>query len=173
VSFRISVRTPSRPRRTSSRGRWRTGAAALALLLLQPIGSRTLNATAPHGSRVPGDVIVIVNAGNPIRELQRDQVAAYFLRRRATWPSGARVDPVDLPPDSPARSAFSRDVLRRSPGAVSAYWVQEIFAGRSEPPEVKSSEASVVSYVAATPGAIGYVTTMPSGGAVHALVILP
>jgi hypothetical protein len=115
------------------------------------------------------DYFIIVNQGNPVKELSREKVAAYFLKRLASWPNGATVVPVDLPPDSPARGEFSRKILLKSTSAVSAYWIQEIFAGRSEPPEVKNSEAAVISYVAATPGAIGYVTTLPSVPTVRAI----
>jgi hypothetical protein len=156
-----------------TRARWQTRrtprAFALGLALLVGVGS----AFSFPGDPPVAEYLVIINANNPLRELSRDQVAAYFLKRRARWPHGAGVDPVDLPPDSPARSAFSRDVLRRSPSDVSSYWVQEIFAGRSEPPEVKTSDAAVVSYVASTPGAIGYVSALPPGTSVRVLMITP
>jgi ABC-type phosphate transport system substrate-binding protein len=134
-----------------------------------------LNGYASKGQRrEPGiEFIVIVNVNNPLRAMSRSQLAEYFLKRRATWPNGTAVDPVDLPPDSRARSAFFRDVLRRAPNDVSAYWVQEIFAGRSEPPEVKNSEAAVVSHVSAIAGAIGYVTMTPVDPSVRVLVVTP
>lgn len=140
-------------------------------LLLMPLSAVTVDAS--DGRRGDPEFLVIVNASNPLREVSRDQIAAYFLRRRSTWPNGTGVDPVDLPPDSRARSAFSREVLRRSPGDVSAYWVQEIFAGRSEPPLIKNSDAAVISYVSAVPGAIGYVQTTPGVPGVHVLVVTP
>ena len=145
-----------------------TGAVALLC-----VATSATSSVAAEPVREPGSFFVIINSNNPIRELSRDQVAAYFLRRHATWPNGSGVHPVDLPPGSQARSAFSRDVLRRAPSDVSAYWIQEIFAGRSEPPEVKNTDAAVLSYVAATPGAIGYVSTVHSTSTVRVLAILP
>ncbi len=117
---------------------------------------------------------VIVNASNPVRSLSREDVAAFFLRRRTSWPGGGAVAPVDLPAETSVRDTFSRQILHRSPSAVSAYWVQEIFAGRSEPPPVKSSDAAVVAYVSSTPGAIGYVTaTVTVNGMVHDVAVTP
>jgi ABC-type phosphate transport system substrate-binding protein len=140
-------------------------------LIVMPLGAVTVNAS--DGRRGEVAFVVVVNASNPLREMRRDQVAAYFLKRRATWPDGKGVEPVDLPPDSRARIAFSRQVLRRSPSDVSAYWIQEIFAGRSEPPQIKNSDAAVISYVASTPGAIGYLQATPGGSGVHVLLVIP
>jgi ABC-type phosphate transport system substrate-binding protein len=125
------------------------------------------------GSALPPSYDVIVNAGNPLDSISRDDLAAYFLKRRAAWPSGSPVQPVDLPPESETRKLFSTEVLRRSPRAVSAYWIQEIFAGRSEPPPVKSSDAAVLLYVSTTPGAIGYVARGTVQAGVHRIGIIP
>jgi ABC-type phosphate transport system substrate-binding protein len=116
---------------------------------------------------------VIVHAGNPTDSLSRQQIAAYFLKRRAAWPAGHKVEPVDLPPESTTRKAFSNEVLGRSPSAISAYWIQEIFAGRSEPPPVKSTDQAVVLYVSSTPGAIGYVSRGLIHAGVHRISIVP
>jgi hypothetical protein len=45
--------------------------------------------------------------------------------------------------------------------AVESYWQQAIFSGRSVPPLEKASDAEVLAFVRANPGAVGYV----SGGA--------
>jgi hypothetical protein len=41
--------------------------------------------------------------------------------------------------------------------SVRQYWQQEIFSGRGTPPPVRASDLEVAEYVAANPGAIGYV----------------
>lgn len=157
--------------RPSPRGSGRRTLTIVLALIVMPWSAVTVDAS--DGRRRDADFIVIVNASNPLRAMSRDRVAAYFLKRRVTWPNGTGVAPVDLPPDSRARSAFSREVLRRSPGDVSAYWVQEIFAGRSEPPQMKNSDAAVISHVSAMPGAIGYVRTVPADPGIHVLVVTP
>ena len=81
--------------------------------------------------------------------------------------------PVDLRPESEARKLFSLDVLRRSPLSVTAYWMQEIFAGRSEPPPVKSSDTAVILFVSTTPGAIGYVSRGTTPAGVRSITIVP
>jgi ABC-type phosphate transport system substrate-binding protein len=121
----------------------------------------------------PAEYVLITHAANPVMALSRDQAAAYFLKRTPKWPDGRVVEPVDLPAESRVRVGFSHEVLRRSPSAVSAYWIQEIFAGRSEPPPVKSSETAVLDYVERTPGAIGYVAARSVSAGVHVLLVTP
>lgn len=161
--------TPAR--RPLLRGTARRAVSIVLGLIVLPLSAGRIDAS--DGRRPDAEFLVIVNASNPLKEMTREQVAAYFLKRRATWPNGTSVDPIDLPPDARARSAFSREVLRRSPADVSAYWVQEIFAMRSEPPRVKSSDAAVISYVSAAAGAIGYVRTTPQGSGIRVLVVTP
>jgi hypothetical protein len=57
---------------------------------------------------------------------------------------------------------------------VKTYWQQQIFAGRSSPPAEKSSDADIVAFVAATTGAVGYVSqTAPVGDGVRVLTVSP
>ena len=67
--------------------------------------------------------------------------------------------PVDLPEGSSARAQFSSQILGKAVPAVSAYWQQQIFAGKELPPLTKASEAEIVAYVKANANAIGYVST--------------
>lgn len=103
--------------------------------------------------------------------LDRDRVADLFLKKKRDWPNGDAAFPVDLELGASARIAFSRDVLRRPVAAVRRYWQQIIFAGRGLPPPELSSDAAVVRYVLAHPGAIGYVSPGADVGAARVLVV--
>lgn len=102
---------------------------------------------------------VIVNAGNPVSELPASEVDKLFQRRRSSWDHGGSVVPIDLPEDSPVRSAFSQDVYGKSVAAIKAYWQRQIFSGRGVPPVVKANDAEVIAMVQSDPGAIGYVSS--------------
>jgi ABC-type phosphate transport system substrate-binding protein len=105
-----------------------------------------------------GDYVVVVNASNSTSTLARADAARLFLRSKTQWPSGEHVKPVDLAKGSPVRTAFTKEVLGRSIGAIEQYWTQSVFSGRAVPPPEKRSDAEVVAYVRETPGAIGYVS---------------
>jgi ABC-type phosphate transport system substrate-binding protein len=113
---------------------------------------------------------VIVHRGNPARVLSRGEVSKLMLGKIGRWPSGSAVQPVDLPEESEVRELFSHEVLGRSVGAVRAYWQQQLFSGRGVPPP-ELDEEGVVAFVAANPGAIGYVQAGTRAPGVHAVTI--
>jgi len=100
---------------------------------------------------------VIVNGASPVAEMDRAEVARFFLRQSLKWSDGQPVLPVDQSSRSAVRDAFSKGVLKQPLPAVDTYWQRQIASGRALPPPVKTSDAEVLAYVASTPGAIGYV----------------
>src|SRR5204863_3308623 len=105
-----------------------------------------------------GGVQVIVNTANPLASMDKSDVSKIFLKKVSRWPNGLPTQPVDLPEGSSVRAQFSSQILTKSVAAVSAYWQQQIFAGKELPPMTKASEAEVIAYVKANPNAIGYVS---------------
>lgn len=103
--------------------------------------------------------VVIVHASNPTGALTTDEVSRMFLKRQNRWPGGSSVVPVDLSGRPDAKAEFARRFHGRSLDALDSYWQQQIFSGRETPPSTRSTDAEVVSFVAATPGAIGYVSS--------------
>jgi len=108
--------------------------------------------------------VVIVRADNPSSVIDREALSQIFLKRTTTWPDGVHAEPVDLVSSDAARAAFTKAVLRKSMGAVRAFWQQQIYSGRDIPPPEKNSGAEVIAFVAAHPGAVGYVAAATSLG---------
>lgn len=102
---------------------------------------------------------VVVNGSNSVSSLPTADVARYFLKKAGTWPGGQAIAPVDQADDSPARRAFSKTVLGKDVAAVKSYWKTQIFSGRGVPPPEKASDAAVLAFIEANPGAIGYVSS--------------
>ncbi len=125
---------------------------------LGALGVCLLGAERAWGETPPAGFIVIVNAQNPVGALEREVLSQIFLKKLSRWEDGEIARPVDLPPDSPARRAFSNAVIGRSVAAVRHYWQQRIFSGRDVPPAELDSEAAVLRYVARYRGALGYVS---------------
>jgi ABC-type phosphate transport system substrate-binding protein len=124
-----------------------------------------------HGAEVAG-FQVVVHPSNPLTEVKRSQLAQLFLKKSTQWPSGQPALPVDLGDGSPVRAAFSDNVLKRSVPAVRAYWQQRIFSGRDVPPAEKATEADVLGFVRANPGAVGYVASGVAPAGVKVLVVV-
>jgi ABC-type phosphate transport system substrate-binding protein len=101
--------------------------------------------------------LVVAHPSTQVSELSRAQLSRLFLKKSTQWPDGSAVRPVE-PLEPGLRQAFAREVHDRSLADLAAYWNALIFSGRELPPLEKSSDADVVAYVRATPGAIGYVS---------------
>lgn len=82
-----------------------------------------------------------------------------FLKQTKKLPDGSTVTPADLSKDSPVRDAFTKGVHSRTIAAVETYWQQQIFSGKEAPPSTKGSDAEMIAWVKAPPGAIGYVSS--------------
>jgi hypothetical protein len=138
----------------------------LALLTLLP-GIAARGEEAP-----PTGIAVIAAPGLEPARLDRAAVASIFRRKLRTLPDGGRLVPVNLPADDPLRIAFSVAVFDLEPAALDAYWNERYFHGVS-PPHVLASVEAVLRFVAATPGAIGYVPACAVDGRVRLLMVLP
>ena len=104
------------------------------------------------------DYQIIVNSENPVSSLSRVKISKMFLKKVTEWGKGEDVLPVDLVSSSKVRESFSQDIHGKSVATIKNYWQQQIFSGRNTPPPQKTSDAEVLSYVKANPGAIGYVS---------------
>jgi hypothetical protein len=102
-------------------------------------------------------IAVIMADGSTEPFLSMQKLALIFRRKQTFWGNGQRIQPVNLPPAHPLRRAFSQQVFARSPEDLDDYWRDMYFHGVL-PPFVLASEEAVIRFVAATPGAVGYVS---------------
>ena len=109
---------------------------------------------------------IIVHPSTSISSFSKNDISKLFLKKKTTWPSGAKVLPVDLLAASSVRIRFSKDIHGKDVSSIAAYWQQQIFSGRSVPPPEEASDKAVIAFVQEHPGAIGYV----SGGVVSGIV---
>jgi ABC-type phosphate transport system substrate-binding protein len=104
------------------------------------------------------DFKVVVNSSNDTTSVTKQQLSRCFMKQTATWITGQTIAPVDQAASARVREKFSADVLGRDVSAVKSYWQRQIFSGRSVPPPEKASDAEVLAFVRANPGAVGYVS---------------
>ena len=102
-------------------GRWGT--------LLTVAGLLVLGAVLPAQTGYK----MIVNPSNPIDSVSKAQLARFFLEN-AVWDDGRPAAAVDLPPASPIRELFSRDVLGMPIPAVQSLWRTVSGSGRGDAP---------------------------------------
>lgn len=101
--------------------------------------------------------LVVITASTPPRlSFDRYTLRNVFLKKIFVDKDGQRLIPVNLPAGSPLRQAFVQEVTHLPDAQQDDYWNREYFQGVS-PPYVLASQQAVVRFVAATPGAVGYV----------------
>ncbi len=138
----------------------------LVLLILLP-------GAAARAEDSPAAGIAVIGApGLQAARFDRAAIASIFRRKLRTLPDGGHLVPVNLPADDPLRTAFSIAVFDLEPAAMDAYWNERYFHGVS-PPHVLASVEAILRFVAATPGAIGYVPACAVDGRVRVLMSLP
>ena len=123
--------------------------SVLAAAVLAVGAAQVVSADAPFR--------VIVHPQVKGSQIPRAALSSIFLKQAPKWGDGSSVLPVDQSVRSSVRKSFSGDVLQQGIVEVQVYWQRKMATGVTPPP-VKTSDEEIVSFVASTPGAIGYVS---------------
>ena len=76
-----------------------------------------------------------------------------------------------LPDDDPLHLRFAKVVLGLFPYQLRRVWDRQLFSGTGQVPTTVMTEAEMIRRVAATPGALGYVETVPGGAPVRQMEV--
>jgi len=107
---------------------------------------------APHAA----DIQVIASKDVEVTEISAEDLKQIFLETETSL-GGAKVKPV-LQRGGEAHEAFLKQILGKSGADLDEYYKSLIFSGKGAAPRVLASDAAVVSFVAMSKGAIGYVS---------------
>ena len=117
-------------------------------------------------------VAVIVNPKSPMASMTPEQVAAVFMGKSNTLPSGSTAAPADLPDSSSAREQFYSKAAGKNSAQVKATWARLTFSGKATPPKELVSAAEVKKFVASNPEVIGYIEKSAVDGTVKVVLIV-
>jgi ABC-type phosphate transport system substrate-binding protein len=101
-------------------------------------------------------VAVIANPSVKATAVSKGELSDVFTGVSSSLSDGSHVVPVLLK-GGPTHEAFLSEFVGKSDAAFRTAWRSLIFTGQGSMPKTVDSEAAMVDYVAATPGAIGYV----------------
>jgi ABC-type phosphate transport system substrate-binding protein len=132
------------------------------IVLVGALSLWSIYAAAEQGD----EIVVIVNKANTVQALSRDELRPIFQTRKTAWPDGSRIQPFDLPEDNLVRNGFTVAVLGLDDERLARYWVDRKIRGGERPPPKLPSAALVVSMVASSKGAIGYVNVSDANATV-------
>lgn len=106
---------------------------------------------------VPVSFIVITNKSVPKNDITIAILARAYMGSQYTWSNGEVIKAIHQT-DSPLRDYFMDTLRRLSPIAVRNYWLQRIFSGQIWNAPELPDETEILSYVARTPGSVGYLS---------------
>jgi ABC-type phosphate transport system substrate-binding protein len=90
-----------------------------------------------------------------------EEIREIFLGRKTRWDSGEGITFVVLK-DGEVHTEFMRRIVQKTPSQFQTYWRKMVFTGKGRAPESFDSPEEMAQFVAATPGAIGYVPSSAS-----------
>ena len=102
------------------------------------------------------DVVVISHPGTSI---SAGDVKDVFLGEKQ-FASGTKLVPVD---NASLQDNFLSKFLDMATSKYTSAWTKKSFRDGLTPPAMKSGDAEVIDFVKRTPGAVGYVSSAPSG----------
>jgi hypothetical protein len=103
------------------------------------------------------DVILVANKSVQISGIGDADLRAIFTGEKTRFADGSRAVPVTLRGGA-AHEVFLKNHLGESPDEFRAFWRKAVFSGQGAMPRAFASESALIQYVAATPGALGYVS---------------
>lgn len=116
------------------------------------------------------DVKIVANADISASSVSVDDLRSVFLEKTNALSDGTHVEPV-LSKGGAAHEAFLKQYLDKNDAALQIYYRSLVFTGKASMPKVVGSDAEMISYVAKTKGAIGYVSKGASTEGVKVLEV--
>lgn len=102
------------------------------------------------------EVVIIGHPSGP-DSISSNQVRDLYLNRSQALPDGQNAMPFELPEGNATRAEFHDKVTGRNDAQLKAFWSQQVFTGRGQPPAEAGNAPAMKAQVASTPGAIGYI----------------
>lgn len=116
------------------------------------------------------NVIIIAHPSVPVDTIRRMHLKEIFLGKRTKWRNNSAIR-CALAENSESHKKFLKAYLHQSPMQFEMHWRNMIFTGQGNKPLSVASVEALVDYVAATPGAIGYVLRLPDTAKVKILTV--
>src|SRR6202162_2186049 len=103
------------------------------------------------------DVILVANKNVHITEIKNSDLRAIFRGEKTRFADGSHAVPVTLK-GGPAHEVFLKNHVGEGPEEFRSQWRKVVFTGQGAMPKAFDSASALIEYVAATPGAVGYVS---------------
>lgn len=104
-----------------------------------------------------GDFVVIVNKGNPINVINKQDLKQVALGKKSEWKDGSKIFFV-MREGQGVHEQFVKEILHKNTSQYANYWKMALFTGTGTPPKTVKSDEEVKNIVAGRKDAIGYIS---------------
>ena len=101
-----------------------------------------------------GSIIVHPSNGDALDDAA---ILRIFLGKSKSFPSGAKVVPINMVESAAVTGEFNEKVLSKSSSQLKAYWSKLVFTGKGTPPTTVDSDAEMIKLISANPNMIGFI----------------
>lgn len=117
------------------------------------------------------EVAIIANKSVPADSLSRTELLEIYTGEIRRWDNGQPIVAHDVVEEGEVRETFYEYLGHRS-SRLKSIWVKNLLLGEGSPPEPVKNEQELLSKVASTPGAIGYVRREMASDSVKVLTLI-
>ncbi len=101
-------------------------------------------------------VVLIANPDVQEGSLSQKDVQQIFLAKKKSLAGGSVK--IATQKNKGVHAEFLESYVKKTPSQFSSYYKKLVFTGKGKPPKAVSDDAAMLSYVASTSGALGYVS---------------
>ena len=117
------------------------------------------------------DVVLVANKSVQISGIRGADLRAIYTGEKTRFADGSHAVPVTLK-GGPVHEVFLKNHVGKDPGEFRAQWRKAVFTGQGSMPRAFDTEAALIEYVAATPGALGYASRISPHDNVKSLPVV-
>lgn len=102
------------------------------------------------------EVVMIAHPSVPVDIVDAGMIRQIYMGQTTLWNDELAIAPVVIKA-GPVRNEFLKTYIKKSSAQFSTFWKKAVFSGTGTPPAEQNTESKLIAYVAATPGAIGFI----------------
>ena len=116
-------------------------------------------------------VAVIAHKSVPVDTIKKSELLDFYTADIKKWINGDKVIVNDLKPKGEVKEIFYK-FLGKTPSRMKSVWLKNMLSGEGDPPEALKSEEEMLQKIAATPGAIGFLSHTKVDNNVKTLMVI-
>ncbi|MCH8020502.1 hypothetical protein IH785_11635 [candidate division KSB1 bacterium] len=116
-------------------------------------------------------VAVIAHKSVPVDTIKKSELLDFYTADVKKWINGEKVIVNDLKPKGEVKKIFYK-FLGKTPSRMKSIWLRNMLSGEGDPPEALKSEEEMLQKIAATPGAIGFLSHTKVDNNVKTLIVI-